>query len=82
MNLDKEQLKALFELSEKLEKKGVKLGQWGETEEHQSENPLFKDQKEMWEQARTLLQEQVKKDQEKIAELQEMVDRLKHGGGK
>lgn len=82
MDKDKDQLKALAELMGKMESKGVKMGTWTETEEHQAEHPMLKNQKTMWVKMRGLLEEQVKKDQEKVVELQELVDRLKHGGGR
>lgn len=76
---DREQLKAL---QEKLKKRGVSFGTWGETEEHKAEIPLLKNQMSLWKKTKEILEEQVKKDQEKIIELQEMLDRLKHGGGR
>jgi hypothetical protein len=82
MGEDKDQIKALAELMEKMRGKGVDMGTWTETEEHQAEHPMLKNQKTMWVKMRGLLEEQVKKDQEKVVELQELVDRLKHGGGR
>lgn len=80
--IDKKQLQALKELQEKLNKKGVSMNTWGKTEEHTAKNPMLDKQVDMWDQVKGILEEQVKKDQEKIIELQEMVDRLKHGGGR
>jgi len=80
--IDREQMKALAELEKRLAEKGVKLGEWTETEEHKAENPLLKDQAKMWEIAKELLEEQVRKDREKLVEMQEMLDRIKHGGGR
>ena len=82
MGEDKNQIKALAELMEKMQSKGVDMGTWTETEEHQAEHPMLKNQKTMWVKMRGLLEEQVKKDQEKVVELQELVDRIKHGGGR
>ena len=82
MGKDKDQVKALAELMEKMRGKGVGMGTWTETEEHQAEHPMLKNQKTMWDKMRGLLEEQVKKDQEKVVELQELIDRLKHGGGR
>lgn len=79
MSNDKEQLKAL---QEKLKSKGVKIGEWSETKEHKAEIPILSDQLSLWKKTKGLLEEQVKKDQEKLAELQEMLDRIKHGGGR
>lgn len=80
--IDKKQLQALKELQEKLQEKGVSMNTWGKTEERKSENPILNKQLTMWSQMSELLEEQVKKDQSKVAELQEMIDRLKHGGGR
>lgn len=80
--IDKKQLQALKELQDRLKKKGVSMNTWGKTEEHTTKNPMFDKQIDMWSQVSNLLEEQVKKDQSKIAELQEMIDRLKHGGGR
>ena len=80
--IDREQLKALSELEKKLKEKGVTLGQWGETKENEVENPMLNKQLEMWKNLKGMLVEQVEKDQSKIAELQEVLDRIKHGGGR
>lgn len=80
--IDKKQLQALKELQEKLQRKGVSMNTWGKTEEHTARNPMFDKQVEVWVQVKDLLEVQVKKDQDKIIELQEMIDRLKHGGGR
>lgn len=82
MDIDKNQLQALADLVEKMKGKGVDMGTWTETEEHQAEHPMLKNQKAMWVKMRGLLEEQVKKDQDKVVELQELVDRIKHGGGR
>ena len=82
MDINKSQFQSLSDLKDQMKDRGVDMGTWKETEEHQAEHPMLKRQKVMWEKMRVMLEEQVKKDQDKLVELQELVDRLRHGGGR
>ena len=82
MGLNEEQKKQLDEFKKKLESKGVDLGAWGETEGRENvRHPMFEGQVEIFKKIVPLLQNQVDADIEKVIQLQEVIERLKHGGG-
>ena len=57
-------------------------GQWREVKPGQRAEPAFiKKQKEALKAIKVLLETQLARDQATVAELQEKVNRLKHGGG-
>lgn len=82
MDLTEEQKKQIEEFRRKLKSKGLDFGSWGDTEEKESvRHPMFDKQVEIYKKIVPLLQHQVDTDIEKIAKLQEVIERLKHGGG-
>lgn len=57
-------------------------GQWREVKPgHRAEPAFIKKQKEALKAIKVLLETQLARDQATVAELQEKVNRLKHGGG-
>jgi len=78
---DKNQQEQLEDLIKKLNARGVKLGEWGETKEGTIRHPLFEKQVSLYKKLKKVLEAQVVKDQRKLVELQEVLDKLKHGGG-
>lgn len=65
-----------------LEGAGVKPGKWkhvnGGTREADAE--ITEEQRHLWNQVRSILQEQVARDRKKVKRLVEMCNRLKNGG--
>jgi len=70
------------ELRKKLAEAGIGVGSWQEGGGKTVESPLLKRQKELLGRLETLLQQQVEQDTKKVAELQDTLFRLKHGGGR
>ena len=69
------------EMLEDLASKGAKPGAWGKTVPGKHTHPFVERQKESLESMKKVFEAQVQKDQEQIEALQEMLQRLKHGGG-
>lgn len=73
----------LDELQQKLAEAGIPINKWGETKEGtRSMPPTVLKQKELLTKLRDILQVQVDQDKIKLAELHEVANRLKHGGGR
>jgi hypothetical protein len=72
--------KWLQDLLEKLEKRGVKPGQFFHQSGGQFEHPSVKDQKKSLSVISAMLEEQVKKDKALVEELHQKINQLKHGG--
>lgn len=82
---EQERIKAFEETIERLRKKGFMNG-WNKPPRpneqiNLSSMPSLQKTAKALEQLERLLNEEVKKDQDKIDDLKEKVERLKHGGG-
>jgi hypothetical protein len=64
-----------------LKKKGAEPGAWGKTVPGKHSHPFVERQKASLESMKKVFEAQVQQDQEQIEALQEMLQRLKHGGG-
>ena len=71
----------LEELRKKLGEMGIKPDQWREAGGTTAVPPTIERQKKLLVQAQKLLEQQLEDDKNKVAELQERLNRLKHGGG-
>ena len=68
------------EIQDKLKELGITPGTWGETKEKIAPG-LLAGQTEILTKLRDTLEKMVGQDQQKVAQLQEQIVRLKHGGG-
>jgi hypothetical protein len=64
-----------------LKRLGIKIGEWGETEEKTGVPPVLNNQVKAFLQVRSLLQNMMETDVKRVAALQEQLLRLKYGGG-
>jgi len=69
------------ELFAELEKKGVKLGQWGKLKGGKRQTPKMKGQEQILLKLRGLLQTQLDADMVSLEQAKEKLARLEHGGG-
>ena len=58
------------------------FGGWGETQEAQIEHPLVNNNKKLLAKLKVLLDLQLTEDTQKVHDLREKLNRLKHGGGR
>jgi len=71
----------LEEIQAQLEALGIQQDSWRESPGGVRKSPLVEKQKEALLQVKALLEHQLEQDQNRVAELYEQVDRIKHGGG-
>jgi len=71
----------LEELRKKMKEMGVEPNQWRAAGGTTAVPPTIDRQRDLLNQATGLLEMQLEKDRKMVAELQERVNRLKHGGG-
>ena len=69
------------EIKKKMEEMGIPTGRWAETVDGEVRSPLLERQKKSLQQMQALLEEQVRRDQQAIANLHVALQRAKHGGG-
>lgn len=69
------------DLRKQLERLGIKPGSWKDNPGGPAKSAFLDKQVAILAKIRDLLQAQLNKDVAEVAELQEKVDRLKHGGG-
>jgi hypothetical protein len=82
MTFDDDHEPTVEEVKEMLRGMGMPVDGWGEVQSGTVQSPFVERQREMLIKVRDLLQMQIQRDFETVGELQEKVDRLKHGGGK
>lgn len=71
------------DIKAKLEEMGIPTGGWAKSSGgHRPLPPTLVRQRALLEKLRGLVEVQVEKDKEKLAELYETMNRLKHGGGR
>lgn len=71
------------DLKKKLEEAGIPVNAWRQSEGgHKPLPPTIARQRALLESLKDLVEAQVEKDKEKVAELYEVMSRLKHGGGR
>ena len=69
------------EIKKRLEELGVPVNSWGETKEGNVKSPILEKQKEGMRQIQSLLELQLERDQQALANLHVALQRAKHGGG-
>lgn len=72
----------LEEMREKLKEAGINLeGEWQEEPEKNAKSPIIERQKKLLSKIEVLLDQQIREDQQKVAQLHLALQRIKHGGG-
>jgi len=71
----------MTDIKEQLRQLGLEPGKWAATAEGSRLPPIIHKQKALLETVVDAFQEQINRDRAQIAQLQETVERLKHGGG-
>ena len=69
------------EIKKRLEELGVPVNSWGKTKEGTVKPPVLETQKEGLRQIQSLLEIQLERDQQALANLHVALQRVKHGGG-
>jgi len=69
------------EIKKRLEALGIPVNQWGETKAGAVKSPVLENQKKGLKQIQSLLEMQLEKDQQALANLHVALQRAKHGGG-
>ena len=70
------------EIRQKLKEAGIDIGgEWRDEPEKNAKSPVIERQKKLLSQVQGLLEQQVREDQEKVAQLHLALQRIKHGGG-
>lgn len=80
MNFDPSSM-SLDELRAKLDELGIPHDSWGAAGGRVAQPPRIEEYKRLLTKIKELLEEQVKKDNERISELHAVLMRAKHGGG-
>lgn len=71
----------MTDIKEQLRQLGLRSGEWASTAEGPRMPPAIGRQKVLLEKVRDVFQEQINRDRDQIVQLQETIERLKHGGG-